>query len=49
MLANHYGWFDRLGVGRYALTNKGREALEQYSELASALRERMEETERAKA
>ena len=44
LLANHYGWFDRLGVGRYALTNKGREALEQYSELASALRERMQES-----
>ena len=41
LLANHYGWFDRLGVGRYALTNRGREALEQYAELTAALRARM--------
>ena len=49
LLANHYAWFDRLGVGRYALTNRGREALEQYAELAAALRARLGETERAKA
>ena len=49
LLANHYGWFDRLGVGCYALTSRGREALKQYAELAEALRERMKKSERAKA
>lgn len=28
--ANHYGWFDRTGRGRYVLNDAGREALERY-------------------
>lgn len=39
LLANHYGWFERLGPGRYALNDAGREALEEHRELAERLRE----------
>ncbi len=34
--ANVYGWFRRLGVGRYELAPAGREALRQYSEAVAA-------------
>ncbi len=30
---NHYGWFQRVHKGVYSLTDKGREALEEYPEL----------------
>lgn len=30
LLDNHYGWFERLGKGRYSLSAEGRKALEQY-------------------
>lgn len=35
---NVYGWFERLGVGRYALSAKGAEALREYSPLCASLR-----------
>jgi hypothetical protein len=37
---NHYGWFERLGKGLYALTPAGKAALEEpgYAELVAALR-----------
>lgn len=38
--ANHYGWFERLGVGKYGLATKGRQALVEYADLAGAIRER---------
>ncbi len=31
MSDNHYGWFDRVRVGIYALSPKGREAIVEYS------------------
>ncbi len=39
---NHYGWFERLGKGLYALTPSGREALKapEYAEIVAALRKR---------
>lgn len=44
---NHYGWFERLGKGKYGLTAAGKEGLEEFSLLADRLRERLavEETE----
>ena len=32
MAADHYGWFERVKVGYYALTPKGREALDAYAD-----------------
>ena len=37
LLDNHYGWFDRVGRGAYALTEAGRQALSEYRELAEKL------------
>ena len=31
MAADHYGWFERVGHGRYGLTPKGVEGLKSYS------------------
>ncbi|MFD0673137.1 DUF2161 family putative PD-(D/E)XK-type phosphodiesterase [Cohnella sp. GCM10027633] len=33
---NYYGWFRRLGVGRYELSPSGRAALKEYSEVVAA-------------
>ena len=30
MAADHYGWFERVAVGVYAITPKGREGLKAY-------------------
>lgn len=38
LLANHYGWFDRLGLGQYALNAAGRTALEEHADLTARLR-----------
>ena len=32
MAADHYGWFERIETGIYAVTPKGREALITYAE-----------------
>jgi hypothetical protein len=32
MRDNHYGWFDRLGPGLYALTETGSKALEAFAD-----------------
>lgn len=32
---NHYGWFERIARGQYALTASGREALEQHRDLVA--------------
>jgi hypothetical protein len=32
-----YGWFQRLGRGSYALTERGQEALGQFAEIVAAL------------
>ena len=42
LYSNHYGWFDRLGDGEYALRAAGREAIEQFSEISSHYREVIE-------
>lgn len=39
--ANHYGWFERLGVGKYGLTREGKTALDQYTELADMWRDKL--------
>ncbi len=39
---NHYGWFERLGKGRYGLTPAGREGLAAYAELTERLRQRLD-------
>lgn len=41
---NHYGWFERLQPGVYALTVPGREALTKYPELAERLRLRLDQS-----
>lgn len=38
MYINHYGWFSREGNGQYTLTDRGKEALEQYSEVIEKLK-----------
>lgn len=38
---NHYGWFERLGTGRYGLTGEGRRALVEHADVAVALRQRL--------
>ncbi|WP_240841203.1 DUF2161 family putative PD-(D/E)XK-type phosphodiesterase [Acidaminobacter sp. JC074] len=38
LYSNHYGWFDRIGQGKYRLTAKGFEALETYKEVADYFR-----------
>ncbi|QDU83127.1 hypothetical protein Pla163_02230 [Planctomycetes bacterium Pla163] len=35
---NHYGWFERLGPGRYGVTDAGGQALEEYKAVVEALR-----------
>lgn len=47
LLNNHYGWFERLGVGRYALTESGRKALGDYPELTALLRKRLQDSQTA--
>lgn len=47
LYANHYGWFERLGKGLYALTEAGRAALEEYPELIAALRGALRPPEQA--
>ncbi len=42
--ANHYGWFERLGVAKYGLTRDGHKALEQFGELAEMWREKLDKT-----
>ncbi len=34
MAANHYGWFDRVQTGIYAVSDKGRAELDRYDEIA---------------
>lgn len=38
LYANHYGWFERVGAGIYAMNEKGRAAIGEYRELADMLR-----------
>lgn len=38
LLADHYGWFERLGKGLYGLTEQGKKGLEEYAELADRIR-----------
>lgn len=33
---NHYGWFERLDRGLYGLTEKGRQALDEYRTLSGS-------------
>jgi hypothetical protein len=37
--ANHYGWFERLGLACYGLTGTGRAALSVYADVVSAMRQ----------
>ncbi len=37
LYSNHYGWFERLGIGLYGLTDQGRKGLRDYSELAALI------------
>ncbi|MEO0637504.1 MAG: DUF2161 family putative PD-(D/E)XK-type phosphodiesterase, partial [Pseudomonadota bacterium] len=39
MSADHYGWFERVEKGIYGLTPKGAEALEEFADTVTALRE----------
>ena len=39
---NHYKWFERLGFGRYRLSNAGRQALDQYAVLVAELKDSAE-------
>jgi hypothetical protein len=38
---NHYGWFERIAKGSYAISAAGRDALEAYSEAAAQAREKL--------
>ncbi len=38
LYANHYGWFERTARGIYALTDKGRAALNDFPELVASIR-----------
>ncbi len=40
---NHYRWFERLNKGVYALSAKDRQALQEYRELADAIRSKLPE------
>lgn len=42
LAANHYGWFQRVARGLYALTTQGRAALETYTALAQQHRAQLE-------
>lgn len=44
LLANHYGWFERLGHACYGLTGTGRSALALYADVLSAMRQRQPAT-----
>ncbi|MCC8116407.1 MAG: DUF2161 domain-containing phosphodiesterase, partial [Planctomycetes bacterium] len=37
LYSNHYGWFERLGVGLYGLTDEGRQGLIDYAELVALI------------
>lgn len=39
MAADHYGWFERVEKGIYALTPKGKESLTEFADAVAALRE----------
>lgn len=41
LLANHYGWFERLSPGTYALSEAGRAALVEHGDLADRLRDKL--------
>ncbi len=43
LLSNHYGWFERLGLGKYALSAAGREALSAHPELTEKIKNVMHE------
>jgi hypothetical protein len=43
MYQNHYGWFDRIGQGLYSLTNKGKDAIIEYKEIADYFKTKYEE------
>ncbi len=45
---NHYGWFERLGKGSYALSAGGREALQGYAEMAGHIRKALRGTRSVK-
>ncbi|MCD8139695.1 MAG: DUF2161 family putative PD-(D/E)XK-type phosphodiesterase [Planctomycetaceae bacterium] len=45
--ANHYGWFERLGVAKYGLTKDGHKALEQFGELAEMWREKLDKAQQS--
>jgi hypothetical protein len=42
LTANHYGWFERVDRGVYALSGRGAAELERYPELARSYREKLE-------
>lgn len=42
LLSNYYGWFERLGLGKYGLTREGRQALDDYPELADMWRDKLD-------
>lgn len=44
LLANHYGWYQRLRPGEYALTDAGRAALAEHGELCGHLRGKLKTT-----
>lgn len=39
---NHYGWFERIAYGTYALSHRGQKALEEYHEVADFYRQQIE-------
>ena len=41
LYTNHYGWFERVARGTYALTAEGRSALQEYSDLRALLAHRL--------
>lgn len=43
LYANFYGWFERVSVGQYALTEKGKTALFEHQELVVRIRSRLKE------
>ena len=42
---NHYGWFSRLGNGRYAITSNGLEAIEEFEDVMRLLKKAENENE----
>ncbi len=42
LYSNFYGWFERVSLGQYALTDKGKTALTEHQELAVRIRSRLQ-------